>query len=447
MAMTESIAAEAPPAPFDLAGFKTFGLLWVGQMVSMIGSGLTRFALGVWVYQRTGSVTQFAVVTMCASLPALALSPLAGALIDRWDRRRVMIANNMGASLGTLAFVALLWHGAERIWHVYVIVVWGSLISAFELPTLIAVTSLLVPRRHLGRANGMLQFGQAVTGVVAPLAGGLMLVSIGLAGVVLVDFATFAFALAVLGLVRFPRPKVSAEGLESRGSLWREAAMGWSFIHRRAGLWGLLLYFAMLNLVLAIVTVLVTPMVLSFATAEVLGRVLASAGTGLVLGSVLMTVTGGPRRRIRGVLASGLVFGAAMAAVGLRPSAPLIAGGLFVMMLAAPFVNGCSQAIWQSKVPPDIQGRVFAVRRMIGQFTAPIGYLAAGPLADFVFEPLMAEGGALAPTVGALIGVGPGRGIGLIALCLAVLPLLFTLWAWAQPPIRRIEDELPDAVS
>jgi hypothetical protein len=147
------------------------------------------------------------------------------------------------------------------------------------------------------------------------------------------------------------------------------------------------------------------------------------------------------------VLASGLVFGAAMAAVGLRPSAPLIAGGLFVMMLAAPFVNGCSQAIWQSKVPPDIQGRVFAVRRMIGQFTAPIGYLAAGPLADFVFEPLMAEGGALAPTVGALIGVGPGRGIGLIALCLAVLPLLFTLWAWAQAPIRRIEDELPDAVS
>jgi hypothetical protein len=280
---------------------------------------------------------------------------------------------------------------------------------------------------------------------VAPVLAGLLIATVGMAGVILIDLGTFVFAAATLLLVRIPRPPASAAGRAGRGSLLSEAAYGWTFIRERPGLLGLLLYFAMINLVFSMASVLVTPMVLSFASSQVLATVLSASSAGLLAGSVVMAVTGGPRPRIHGVLAFGLLFGVALVFAGLRPDPRLISGALFVMMLGAPIINGSSQAIWQVKVPPDVQGRVFAVRRLIAQITAPLGFLCAGPLADRVFQPLLAPGGPLAGSAGRALGTGPGRGIGLIYVSLAVLPVLASLWGYAQPRLRRVEEELPDA--
>jgi DHA3 family macrolide efflux protein-like MFS transporter len=427
-------------------GLRSFGLMWSGQLVSLVGSGLTRFALGVWVYQRTGSATQFTLITLFAFLPGLLAAPFAGALVDRWDRRWVMFWSDLAPALGTLALVLLIRAEALQVWHIYLVVAFGSVFNTFQWPAYIAATTLLVPKKQLGRANGMLQFGQAAAEVVAPILAGLMIAAIGLDGVILVDLGTFVFAAATLLLVRIPRPQTSAAGRKARGSLLSEAAYGWTFIRERPGLLNLLLYFAMVNLVFSIATVLVTPLVLSFASPRVLASVLSVSSAGLLTGSVVMAVTGGPRPRIHGVLAFGLLSGVALFAAGVRPNLLLISAALFLLMLGAPIVNGSSQAIWQVKVPPDLQGRVFAVRRLIAQFTAPLGFLSAGPLADHVFQPLLAEGGPLAGSVGRVLGVGPGRGIGLIYVTLAALPLLFSLWGYAQPSVRRVETDLPDAI-
>ena len=145
--------------------------------------------------------------------------------------------------------------------------------------------------------------------------------------------------------------------------------------------------------------------------------------------------------RVNGTNALGLAL------VGLRPDPRLIAGALFLVMFGAPIINGSSQAIWQVKVPPDLQGRVFAVRRLIAQFTAPVGFLCAGPLADHVFRPLLLPGGPLADSAGRVLGVGPGRGIGLIYVSLSILPILASLWGYARPGLRRVEEELPDALA
>src|SRR5205807_345457 len=179
----------------------------------------------------------------------------------------------------------------------------------------------------------------------------------------------FLFAVLTLALVQMPRPAASAAALAARGTLAREAALGWTFIEKRPGLLGLLMYFAMCNLVFSIALVLVVPLVLSFSGPAVLGRVQAAAGCGLVAGSLLMSITGWPRRRIHGVLGFGLLLSVMLVVVGLRPSAPLIGAGLFLLLFSAAIVNGSSQAIWQVKVPADVQGRVFAVRRMLAQFT------------------------------------------------------------------------------
>lgn len=429
-------------------GLKLWSVIWGGQLVSLVGSGLTSFALGVWAYQRSGSVTQFALIIFFAGLPGILVAPLAGDLVDRWDRKKVMIAADTLTAITTVVVAWLLWQDQLQIWHIYVMAALNSVFKTFQWPAYIAATTLLVPKKHYGRVGGMMQFGQAASEIVAPLLAGLLMVGIGIEGVLLIDFASFLFAVAALAFVKVPKPEVSEEGAAAAQLPFAQRlGFGFSYISKRPGLMGLLLFFAVINFVVSMSTVLFTPLVLSFTDEAVLGTVLAVSSAGMLVGSIYMMVTGGPKKRIYGVLAFGLLLGVSVFLTGLRPYAPLIAAGAFLLMFGVPIINGCSQAIWQAKVAPDVQGRVFAVRRMVAQFTVPIADLSAGPLADFLFEPSMQEGGAMAPAFGSLLGgTGDGRGIGLLLVSLALLPILASVVGWLNKPIRDIEQDLPDAV-
>jgi hypothetical protein len=169
-------------------------------------------------------------------------------------------------------------------------------------------------------------------------------------------------------------------------------------------------------------------------------------GLGLLVGSLVMSAWGGPRRRVHGIFGFMLLAGVGIFAVGLRPSVPLVTAALFVTFFTLPFIEGCTSAIIQSKVAPRLQGRVFAVTHMIAGFMAPVAYLLAGPLADRVFEPLMAPGGQLADSVGAVIGVGSGRGIALMMMTVGVVLVAVTAAGYLVPRLRRVEDDLPDAM-
>jgi hypothetical protein len=179
---------------------------------------------------------------------------------------------------------------------------------------------------------------------------------------------------------------------------------------------------------------------------DVFGYLASIVGIGMLAGTLVMSAWGGPKRRVNGVLGFLMLAGAAMILMGLRPSIPLMAVAGFGLMFTMPIINGSSQAIWQSKVPPDLQGRVFSVRRMIAWSTLPLAYMIAGPLADNVFKPMLVEGGALAGSVGRVLGVGPGRGIGLMFVVIGFLAILAAGSGYLNPRIRRVEDELPDAV-
>jgi MFS family permease len=429
-------------------GLKLWSVIWGGQLVSLVGSGLTSFALGVWAYQRSGSVTQFALIIFFAGLPGILLAPLAGTLVDKWDRKKVMLGSDTLTALTTLAIALLLWQDALQIWHIYIVVALNSVFRTFQWPAYIAATTLLVPKKHYARVGGMMQFGQAASEIVAPILAGLLMVAIDIEGILLADFVTYFVAMGALALVKIPKPEVSEEGAAAAALPFRKRLVfGFTYISARKGLLGLLLFFAMINFVVGISTVLLTPLILSFANEAVLGTVLSVSSVGMLVGSIIMMVTGGPKKRIYGVLVFGLILGVAVFVAGLRPYAPLVAAGIFLMMVGVPIINGSSQAIWQSKVAPDLQGRVFAVRRMVAQFTVPIADLAAGPLADFLFEPAMAQGGALAGLFGPLLGgVGEGRGIGLIYLTIAILPIAASILGWLYKPIRTVEEDLPDAV-
>ena len=424
----------------------TFTIIWLGQVVSLVGSGLTSFALGVWVFERTGSATQFALIGLAAVLPRVLLSPLAGTIVDRWDRRWVMIIADIGAGLSTMLVMLLLATNQLELWHIYALTMANAAFGTVQWPAFAAVTTLLIPKNSLGRANGMVQFGRATSEILAPALAGVLMGLIQLEGVILIDVVTFVFAVGTLLLVRFPQPEVSAQSAGEKGSLWRDLTYGWRYIFARPGLRDLLIFFAAVNFLWGMVGALIVPLVLGWTSSEMLGLLISIAGVGMLAGSLIMSVWGGPQRRIHGVLTFELLSGVCFMLIGLRPSFWLVAVGVFGAHATIAIVFGSNQAIWQSKVAPDIQGRVFATQQMIARAAAPLAYLLAGPLADRVFEPLLAPDGGLAASIGQVVGTGAGRGIGLLFVLMGVVKILVSLAGWMNPHIRHVEDALPDAI-
>jgi DHA3 family macrolide efflux protein-like MFS transporter len=439
---------EAREAPGKPLGMRIFLLVWFGQVVSNLGSGMSGFAMGVWAYRLTGSATALSLITLFATLPNTLLSPLAGALIDRWGRRSVLLINNFGSGACTLAMAALYWTGVLEIWHVYVLVLLSRCFNVFQLPAFSSATALLVPRKQLLRANGMAQLGPAAAQIAAPVLAVMLMDVIGVGGIFFLDCSSFLFAAATLLAITIPKPPVSAAGQEGRGSLLYESFYGWTYIRKRKGLLGLLLFFAFANYCLAVVQILITPLVLSFGTAKTLATVLTAGAIGGVVGGLALGIWGGGRslRRIPVILAFTLLQGTTLLLGGLRPNVLLVAAAMSVALFALPVIRGSSEAIWQSKIPQDLQGRVFAIRRMIAGIAFPLAGASAGLLADRVFRPLLLPGGALADSVGRMIGVGPGRGVGLMFMIFGALTLLSVAVVYAYRPVRDVETDLPDVL-
>jgi amino acid adenylation domain-containing protein/non-ribosomal peptide synthase protein (TIGR01720 family) len=434
----QGLAAE----PSRLASLRVFGWVAGGQLVSMVGSGLTGFALGLWVYLTTGSLTRFALVEMFAILPGVLVAPVAGAIVDRTSRQRVMLVATVVGLVTQLTMAALVWRDALGLASIFVLLSVLSVAGGFHGIAYLSAIPQLAPKRYLIRMNGLVQVSIGVAETVAPLIAVGLLAWIGIAAVLVVDAATFAIAAAVLAAVRFPRtlPLRRLEPLRD------EIVYGFRYLAGIPGLRWLLVYFCVLGILTAPLYLLIVPLVLPFGSVGAIGWLFLGAGLGVLLGGLLTTMWGGPRRLMAGVLGSSVTGGLAVAAIGLHPSLAVVGIGLFGWVLSAAVFQACYASIVQLKVPLAVQGRVFAVVQMVSLGVAPIAYLATGPLGDHVFEPLLAPGGALADTVGRVIGVGEGRGIALMFLVAGAGILLATLLAYRSRAIWRLEDDLPDAL-
>jgi DHA3 family macrolide efflux protein-like MFS transporter len=433
-----------------LRGMKTFLVIWFGQLISIIGSGLTGFALSVWMFEQTGQATPIALNALFFNLPRVILSPIAGSVADRYNRRLVLILADTGAALSTLAIAIILFSGNLQVWHIYLTTALSSAFSAFQEPAYRASITMLVPKKDLARAGGIQQIGFAIQSILTPLIASLLYLAIGLQGVILIDFVTFFIAIGALIIVRIPQPKPTTE-VEEPGegkSMWQDAVFGWKYIRRRPGLFGLLWYYAAVNFFLSLSGVLVIPLVLSYGTAADMGVIQMAGGAAMLIGGLVIGVWGGPKRRlIWGVIAAIALSGIGYFMVGLKSSTWLIGSAQFVILFFIPISAALSQAVWQKKVAPDIQGRVFAIRAMIAYMIMPLANLVAGPLADNFFEPLLQEGGALSSTfVAGLVGVGAGRGIALIFIVSAFSLWISSAYAFANPRIRNLEEEVPDEI-
>jgi MFS family permease len=416
-----------------------------GQFVSTLGSALTGFALGVWVYQQTGSVSLFGLVVTAATLPELLVLPFTGAIVDRHDRRRVILAADTLAALSTGSVALLLFAGGLRIWMIPILVALGAVAGGFQSVAFQASIRQLVPTSLLGRASGFEHTLKALALSISPALAGFLLETIGIAGIVAVDLATYLVAAATVMSVRFP--PLAAEPAARETTLLRETAAGWRYLRERPGLVRLMVVFGCTQFLIAFTTLLYTPLILAFSSPATLGVVMSTGAVGLLLGGLAVTWRGLPRRKIPTMMGGLFVGGLLLAAGGLVPSATWIASILFVAMILVPISKGAAGVLWQLKLAPGVQGRVFALHRLVARSVAPVAYSVAGPLADRVFEPLLREGGALADSVGRLIGTGQGRGVALLLILTGLTTSALAVVAYANPVIRRVEREVPDAPS
>lgn len=430
------------------SGMLGFSIIWFGQLVSLTGSGMTVFALTLWAWQATGSATALALMGFFFMGPTVLMSPIAGALVDRWSRKFVMILTDVVSGLATLTVLLLYLSGQLQIWHLYAIAAVVGAFQAFQWPAYSATISVMVEKKHYGRANGMMSLAEAASAIAAPILAGFLVSMIGIAGVMTIDLITFLFAIGTLVVVHIPQPtQVTADPSTQKSSLWQESLYGFRYILQRPSLLGLQLTLMATNLLAAFAYGVMSPMILARTenNAQILGTVLSVSGVGGVIGSFVMSLWGGPKRKVHGLL-GGLALESllGMTLLGLGRSLPIWATAAFCSAFLIPIINGSNQAIWQSKVPPDVQGRVFAVRRLIAQVTSPLGVLIAGPLADFVFEPAMRSQSALAALFGGIVGIGSGAGMALMFVLAGLLGVAVGLSGYLFKVVRDAESLLPD---
>jgi MFS family permease len=430
------------------SGFRAFVIVWSGQFLSLVGSQLTGFSLAVYVYRLTNSATTLGVVLVLSMLPSILASPVAGSLVDRWGSKRSLLVSNTGNVILTLILALLLFTDTFAVWHVYLVVATASTLAALEMPALAALTPQLVPKEQLDRANGMRMLAWAASQVLAPVAAGFLLLAIDIDGIVLLDLLSFSLAIVTLLIARIPKPgrRAAAETGETR-SLLAEFRDGWRYVVARRGLLALLLFIGAVNFSAGVIELLLTPLVLNFASFDGLGTVLSIGGLGMIATSVAVSVWGGPRRRIRGILLFSLVLALATVIGSARPNVALIAAAAFLFMGALGVIISTNQSIWQTKVEPHLLGRVLALVSMVASVPQLLAYAVAGLAADRLFEPLVGRDDVRSPTLAMLIGHGSGRGVALLMMVMGVLIAITVCVAAMNQRLVRLEDDLPDATS
>jgi DHA3 family macrolide efflux protein-like MFS transporter len=362
-----------------------FFVLWTGQALSLVGSAAVQFALIWWLTQETGSAAILAMAALLGLLPTVALGPVIGVLVDRWDRKRVMLAADGLVALASLVLAYLYFAGGATTEIVLASLFLRGLGGAFHSPAMVASTSLMVPAEHLTRITGLNQMLQGGLNIVAAPLGALLLALLPMTGVMLVDVVTALFAIVPLVFIRIPRPpRAAVAAFEAAGSIWSEMVAGFRYLAERRGHMSLIVIAALINMCLVPAFSLL-PLLVSRelgGDALQLGWMSSAVGLGTIAGGTALGIWGGTRRRILTILPALIGLGVSVLALGLAPVYAHAVASMVVAGLVVPFANGPIQAILQATIAADYQGRVFTLMASLAGAMMPLGLLVAAPIAE-----------------------------------------------------------------
>jgi len=425
-----------------MSGLKLFYFILFGQSISLLGSSLTGFALGVWVYQASESVMQFTTILVASTLPGIVLGPFIGSWVDRLDRKTLLVGAQFISTL-VIAVLALLYHfSLLHFWHITVMVAIGSVLATVLQVGFTSTVTLMVPAEDLSKANAALGLVLGLVQLSGPFLAGKALDSIGISAILLIDLVSYLFGLVTLMWARFPQLPRMLQA--SATSVWEEVKEGYQFLKSKPGVLGGLYLFTLIWFNVSAVQALITPLVLTYATPSEAGMIMSVAGIGALVGGVFMMSWKGPDRRMYGILGAALAIALVLVVLPVYSNLWWIGGWAFVIMMLAPVATVCSQTLWQRKVPVHFHGRAFSLRNTIMKAAQPAAFLSAGFLYQTVFEPQMKQGALLADLFGPIWGIGEGRGIALLISLFGVISVGVVLFAWMLPAIRDADTALPD---
>ena len=414
---------------------RTFTLIWFGQLVSAIGSRMTFFALTLWAWEATGSATALALVGLFFQLPQIPTTLFAGIIVDRFNRKTLMLLGDATTAIATLIIGGLYLTQQLAIWHLYLVAMLAGGFSQIQSLAYQASLSLLVPQQQYTRAASMGAIVHYGSQIFAPALAGMLYPVIQLSGIVSIDLVTFAIAFITLLLARMPQPLPT----QSPSEHWtRQLTFGWRHLWQQPQLKALLLFILLFVFAHDLGSALYQPMILARTggSAQALASVSAAAGVGGVVGAVIVSLWGGPKRRGVGLLAGYMGAGLSKLVFGLGRSLPVWVPAQVCSSLNFPLLGSCRSALWMAQVAPDIQGRVFAANSLVTQVASILATGLAGPLADRLFEPAMMSNSGLANWLSPLFGSGAGAGMAVLYTACSAALLLLGISGFFVPSLR-----------
>jgi len=424
-------------------------IIWLGQMISGIASSITAVALPIWIFSLTDSGTAVGLLEFFFFGSYLLAVLFAGILIDRSDRKTMMLMYDFLSLAGLVILLVLQTAGILEVWHLYVAAVFQGVGLAFQSPSYAAAITTMVPRKQYVRANGLMSLLYDIPGIFGPLLAGIMYLVLGLSGILVLNLIAFVISIGFLLFVDVPTPAQTMEGELSHSRFLNEAIYGIKYIFQRPGLLGLQLIFFTGNLFsgIALSVAALYPMILlrTGNNTEILGSVQSAGALASVVAGIFLTTWGGIKRPARAIIVGWIISNLlGLTLLGVAQTLVIWLIAIVINSIFDPIVNVAMDALLQAKIPPDLQGRVFSASDFISQAMIPFTPLLAGYFGDRIFEPAMGTGGALVNMFGWLVGTGPGSGFGLLILLCGVGGALVGIAGYLISSVRNVDRLLPD---
>jgi len=416
-------------------GLKGFSIMSIAETLSLVGSAMTQFGIGIWIWKTTGNATPFSINSTLFFIPNMLFTPIAGALVDRWPKKRALILPDIASGIITIITLILYKANYLTLSFIYAASFISGIFNTFQWPAYSVTISIMLKKEEYGKANGLFSLTDTAPMIIAPIVAGAILPVIGLAGIMTIDILTFILAIAAVLWVYIPDVR---NEVAEKTSLFKDAIFGFSYIARIKPLLYLLVYFLSANFFAGFYTTLMSPMILAKTNNNslVLGMVQSALGIGGTGGGLIMAAWGGTKKKIYTVIGGGMLFGFGIALMGLSNFLTLYLIAGFTIGVSAIIANSANQAIWQAKVPPELQGRVFSARRVISESISVIPMATSGPIVDKILTPIFER----SPRISSIFGQGKGGAISIMSFVAGIMIILVSIVAFLSPQIMNVED-------
>lgn len=420
---------------------KNFYKLWLGELISNIGSGMTAFALSVYVYEKTGSVSYVSLITLLSFMPSIILSPIGGLLADRYDRRLLMIIGDLFSGLG---LVYILWNiqaGENSIVPIFVGITFSSIFTSLLEPSYRATLTDILEEENYAKASGLIQVAGSAKYLISPVIAGMILSVADIRVILLLDILTFITTCLMIFLVR---KSMNSETQNYKKDSFKELLEGLFIIKENRGVYSLVIIMFFVCFFMGFIQILIRPMILALSSVKTAGMMESLCAVGLLIGSLWIGIAG-IKKNYSKILAVACFFcGIFMSMTGVNKNLAIIGISTFLFFSTLPFMNSCADVLVRVSVPNELQGRVWGLISLITQMGTVAAYIISGIMADYVFEPMFNKNGILVENIGIIIGTGKGRGIGFMLILSGIGMLIMAIVIWKNGEIREVSEKCVD---